>query len=181
MKRKKKSFILLLCMILLMISGCGGSEEPQSDVAPQESVTVQNGFVTTDLYGEEVTDAIFAESKLTVLNVWATYCGPCINEMPDLGELAAEYEDMDVRIVGIPMDVMNQESLEYAFAIVEDTGADYTHLLLTQELYDWGLQEVQYVPTTFFVNGQGEIIDTVVGSMDKESWKELIDEKLASL
>ncbi len=176
MKMKRKSFILLSCMILLMISGCGYGGNTQTQVA-----TGSDGFVTTDLYGTEVTEAIFTESKLTVLNVWATYCGPCISEMPDLGELATEYEAMDVRIIGVPMDVMNRESLEYANTIVKETGADYTHLLLTQELYDWGLQDVQYVPTTFFVNSQGEIIDTVVGSMDKESWKELIDKKLASL
>ncbi len=181
MKLKKKSFILLLCMMLLIISGCGSSEEPQSDVEIQEDIKEATGFVTTDLYGNEVTEAIFSESKLTVLNVWATYCGPCIREMPGLGELAEEYEAVDVRIVGIPMDAMNQDTLDLALTIVEETGADYTHLLLTQELYYWGLQDVQYVPTTFFVNSQGEIIDTVVGSMDKESWKELIDEKLASL
>lgn len=138
-------------------------------------------FTTTDLYGNTVTQEIFAQSDLTVVNVWATYCGPCINEMPYLGELAEEYDSSKVQIVGIPTDVYNQEYLDYALSLVNETGADYTHLLMSEELYNWGLTEIQYVPTTFFVNSEGEIIDTVVGSMSKEDWKTLIDEKLASL
>ena len=101
--------------------------------------------------------------------------------MPYLGELAEEYDSSKVQIVGIPTDVYNQEYLDYALSLVNETGADYTHLLMSEELYNWGLTEIQYVPTTFFVNSEGEILDSVVGSMSKEDWKALIDEKLASL
>ena len=164
------------------------AEENEVDESEDsESVTMnsqggaQGYFTTTDLYGNEVSQEIFAESKLTVVNVWATYCGPCIQEMPYLGELAEEYDSTQVQFVGIPTDVYNQEYLEYALSLVEETGADYTHLLLSEELYNWGLSDIQYVPTTFFVNSEGEILDTVVGSMSKEDWKELIDSKLASM
>ena len=71
--------------------------------------------------------------------------------------------------------------MDYALSLVNETCADYTHLLMSEELYNWGLTEIQYVPTTFFVNSEGEILDSVVGSMSKEDWKTLIDEKLASL
>ena len=168
--------------------GTGEFEENESlDVNEpvEESEETAGGargyFTTTDLYGNTVTQEIFAQSDLTVVNVWATYCGPCINEMPYLGELAEEYDYSKVQIVGIPTDVYNQEYLDYALSLINETGADYTHLLMSEELYNWGLTEIQYVPTTFFVNSEGEIIDTVVGSMSKEDWKILIDEKLASL
>lgn len=159
------------------------SEEPSAE-EPSASTSdggAQGYFTTTDLYGNEVTQQIFANAELTVVNVWATYCGPCINEMPYLGELSHEYDSAQVQIVGIPMDAMNAEYVEYAASLVSQTGADYSHLLLNQELYNWGLTEIQYVPTTFFVNSEGEIIDSVVGSMSKEDWKNLIDSKLASL
>lgn len=168
--------------------GTGEFEENESlDVnepveEPEETAGGARGyFTTTDLYGNTVTQEIFAQSDLTVVNVWATYCGPCINEMPYLGELAEEYDSSKVQIVGIPTDVYNQEYLDYALSLVNETGADYTHLLMSEELYNWGLTEIQYVPTTFFVNSEGEILDSVVGSMSKEDWKALIDEKLASL
>ena len=47
-------------------------------------------FAAKDMDGNEVTSGIFSESKLTMINVWATYCNPCLNEMPDLGELSEE-------------------------------------------------------------------------------------------
>lgn len=171
---KKKYLVAVVCVIATVaLYGCGlfGKPEPE----------IEGYFTTTDLYGNAVTQEIFAQSDLTVVNVWATYCGPCINEMPYLGELAEEYDSSKVQIVGIPTDVYNQEYLDYALSLIDETGADYTHLLMSEELYNWGLTEIQYVPTTFFVNSEGEIIDTVVGSMSKEDWKTLIDEKLASL
>lgn len=207
---KKKYLVAVVCMIATVaLCGCGlfGKPEPEiqefpEDVVSEEIVSessenviaeepveepeeaaggARGYFTTTDLYGNTVTQEIFAQSDLTVVNVWATYCGPCINEMPYLGELAEEYDSSKVQIVGIPTDVYNQEYLDYALSLVNETGADYTHLLMSEELYNWGLTEIQYVPTTFFVNSEGEIIDTVVGSMSKEDWKVLIDEKLASL
>lgn len=208
---KKKYLIAVVCAIATVaLCGCGLFGKPESEIQelpedvvseeiasessedviaeePEESddMTSDGGargyFTTTDLYGNTVTQEIFAQSDLTVVNVWATYCGPCINEMPYLGELAEEYDSSKVQIVGIPTDVYNQEYLDYALSLIHETGADYTHLLMSEELYNWGLTEIQYVPTTFFVNSEGEIIDTVVGSMSKEDWKVLIDEKLASL
>ncbi len=171
---KKKYLVAVVCVIATVaLCGCGLFGKPEEEI--------QGYFTTTDLYGNTVTQEIFAQSDLTVVNVWATYCGPCINEMPYLGELAEEYDSSKVQIVGIPTDVYNQEYLDYALSLVNETGADYTHLLMSEELYNWGLTEIQYVPTTFFVNSEGEILDSVVGSMSKEDWKALIDEKLASL
>lgn len=201
--------VFLLCMALGMmcLSGCKALNEPEQIQGEENSPSVsesfsedvneqtesdapqdtnsdgssQGYFTTTDLRGNIVSQAIFTESKITVLNVWATYCGPCIQEMPYLGELSGEYDSTEVQIVGIPMDVYNEEYLAYANQLIDETGADYTHLLLSQELYDWGLYDIQYVPTTFFVNSEGEVMNTVVGSFTKEDWKKMIDEQLASL
>lgn len=208
MKKSKISVVLLMCVLLFVLNGCGlfGSREPDTQTIP-ETVTgedkqdvsepdegsisatektdydggAQGYFTTADLNGNTVTQEIFTQSDLTVVNVWATYCGPCIMEMPYLGELADEYDSARVQIVGIPSDVYNQEYQEYALSLVEETGADYMHLLVSEELYNWGLSDIQYVPTTFFINSKGEIIDTIVGSKTKEEWKKLIDDKLASL
>lgn len=208
MKNMKFRIVFLMCVIttILLLGGCGLFTRPEPDTQPEkeeqgtvqyessnpeestveENIGTEDGsaqgyFTTTDLYGNEVSQEIFAKSELTVVNVWATYCGPCIQEMPYLGELATEYDSTQVQFVGVPTDVYNQEYLEYALSLVEETGADYTHLLLSEELYNWGMSDIQYVPTTFFVNRDGEIVDTVVGSLSKEEWKALIDNKLASL
>ncbi len=209
MKYKKiLLFVLMIaCAGMVCLGGCGSS--PEQETVPEEEITLQESslaedatiesleeenaedvnldgstrgkFTTTDLQGNEVTQEIFTESELTVLNVWATYCNPCIREMPYLSELSKEYDSSVVQFVGVPMDVYNEEYLSYAYQLIEDTGADYTHLLLSQELYDWGLSDIQAVPTTFFVNKEGEIVKTIVGSFSKEYWKMIIDEQLASM
>ena len=192
MKNNKSILFLCIFLIAITVSGCGllADEKPDTAITnpdkpdvngESEDVKEQGQFSSVDLDGNLVTQEIFADSKLTVVNVWATYCGPCINEMPYLGELAGEYDSSEVQIIGIPSDVVNQEYLDYAKSLVEQTGADYVHILPTEDVYNWGLYNIQYVPTTFFVNSDGEIMDTVVGSMSKEDWKILIDDKLASM
>ena len=59
--------------------------------------------------------------------------------------------------------------------LVAQTGADYPHLLLNESLYTALLKEVSAVPTTFFVNQDGQILDTVIGAMEKSAWEEQID------
>ncbi len=62
-----------------------------------------------------------------------------------------------------------------AAELIEKTGADYPHLLLNESLYRGLLKDVTAVPTTFFINKDGEILETVVGSMEKSDWKEKVD------
>ena len=178
MKRLFLFFLICIMVFTLFLCGCNLSGEKDSNGGTGNA---RGEFTTTDLYGNEVTQEIFANSELTVVNVWATYCGPCIEEMPYLGELADEYDSTQVQIIGIPTDVNDVQGKEVAISLIRETGADYTHLMLSEDLYFWGLTEIQYVPTTFFVNSEGEIIDTVVGSKTKLDWKVLIDSKLASL
>lgn len=197
MKKGKYSVRLLaglLSITAALFGGCGRAEQedtaPQAEESGQTDNTEQRAaadenresegivFEAQDLDGNTVTESVFAESKLTMVNVWATYCNPCLREMPDLGELAGEYDADAFQIIGIVSDVQEGAELEmtvYAATLVEQTGADYPHLLLNESLFRSMLSDVSAVPTTFFVNEKGEVLDTVVGSLDKDSWKEKID------
>ena len=98
--------------------------------------------------------------------------------MPDLGEIAEEYAEKGVQIVGIVSDVTDPEN-EEAKAIVEQTGADYTHIITTKSMLDGYLAGVQVVPTTVFVNGEGKKVgDIYTGAKSKEVWSGIIDELL---
>lgn len=134
-------------------------------------------FEGRDIEGNMVSSDIFSSSKLTMVNVWATYCNPCLREMPGLGELAHEYEEGEFQIIGIISDVQEnsgEEMIDFAADLIERTGADYPHLLLNESLYYALLTDVSAVPTTFFIDENGEILDTVVGSMDKSEWEKMI-------
>lgn len=155
--------------------GNAGQEMMSSEEEPVPEPVV---FEALDLEGNTVTSDVFGESKLTMVNVWATYCNPCLQEMPHLGELAGEYDAGTFRLIGVVSDVQEgagQETLDAVGDLVAQTGAAYTHLLLNFSLYNGMLADVTAVPTTFFVNEEGIIVGSVVGAMDKASWKEIID------
>lgn len=138
-------------------------------------------FEGTDLEGNAVSSDILSHSKLTMVNVWATYCGPCLREMPALGELAAEYDAEDFQLIGIVSDVMEGADQSTAESLVRETGASYPHLLLNESIYLGLLSDVTAVPTTFFLNQEGAVLDTVVGAMEKDAWEEKINELLEGL
>ena len=192
---KAKIWILAVLAGAVLLGGCTGNtsdndKKTESVSGKQESsgTNASSGksdslplpvtFEAADMEGNEVSSSIFSESKLTMINVWATYCNPCLQEMPDLGELSGEYDSGEFQIIGVISDVQegaDQDTLDKASSLIEQAGADYPHLLLNESLYEAMLTEVTAVPTTFFFDDHGMLLDTLVGSRDKDKWKEIID------
>ena len=199
MYKMKKQYLLPGILAAMLLCGCTGKDaakNPEPEAKTEESVAPENeentaseavAFEGQDLDGNTISQDICAESKLTMINVWATYCNPCLKEMPELGELAQEYEKADFQLIGIVSDVVEgqdedaEEAAAYAAELVEKTGASYPHMLLNESLYLGLLADVSAVATTFFLNEKGEILDVVVGAMDKTHWKEKIDGLLKDL
>ena len=139
-------------------------------------------FEATTTEGEAWNSDKLANSKLTMINVWGTYCNPCLSEMPDLGELASEYDSTEFQIVGVVSDVMegdSRENIDYAKQLITETKANYPHLLLNESLYMSFVGAVSAVPTTLFVRQDGSMVGYLTGAMAKEDWKSLIDELLS--
>ena len=87
--------------------------ETVSTEAEQAGAAFLGRFTAQDLQGNGVSQSIFADYDLTMINVWATYCPPCLQEMPDLGKLSEEYKDKGVQVLGIVSDVMDYDCLLY--------------------------------------------------------------------
>ena len=186
---------VLLCG-MLALAGCGqnatdgGQLAPSTDDETQSDVTpagVLSRVYATDLARNEVDQGMLADYDLTMVNVWATFCGPCISEMPDLGQLAQEYQDKGVQIVGLVSDVLNadgtinEEQVQTARDIVAETGASYTHLLPSEDLFGV-LGQISYVPTTFFVDSTGaQVGSAVISAQSKDKWVETIDAMLVEV
>lgn len=191
MKHWRLTVFLSLILVAALLAGCasetGGTSQDTGETQAGAEAGENTGslsFEGVDIEGNTVTEEVFTQSKLTMVNVWATYCNPCLSEMPGLGELSAQYDPEEFQIIGIVSDVMDggeQETLDAAAALIQETGADYTHLLLNESLYYALLTEVSAVPTTFFVDENGTILDTVVGAKEKADWEALIDGYLAEL
>lgn len=200
---KRIPFVLLGISLagLLALGGCSSAEQKTFTVTDEQETTdsqsdagqtteqagVLSRFSTTDLDGNTVDQSVLADYDLTMVNVWATFCRPCIKEMPDLGELAQEYADENVQIIGLVSDVLNtdgtisEEQVQTARDIVEQTGADYLHLLPSADLFGV-LGQISAVPTTFFVDSEGEQVGyAVVSAQSKDKWAETIDAMLAEV
>lgn len=178
-----KKYVALFCVILFVISvffaGCSSLQ------SIEDSDGALGQFTTTDLDGNEVTQDIFSESKLTMVNIWGTFCGPCISEMPDLALLNEEYADQDFQVIGITIDILDSngqphpDGIAAAKEIAAATGADYTHLVPSQELIQNKLKDVSAVPETIFVDEDGEQVgESYKGARSKEQWQEIIEELL---
>lgn len=183
---------LLAIALLLSLAACGNSEsggtsasqpgvssqEPASSGGEEVEPTPMPPFTTTDLEGNTVTEKIFAGKDVTVVNVWGTYCGPCISEMPELGEWAREMPD-NVQLIGIVCDVTEEggETLELAKTILQEADAEFPCLAVSGDL-SWLLYSVQGVPTTFFVDGEGRIVGRAILGAYVEQYQARVEELL---
>lgn len=131
-------------------------------------------FSTTDIYGNAIDSSIFAESEYTLINIWGTFCGPCINEMPELQEI---YEDLpeNIQMIGIVCDAYTGDDMMIGEAvdIVESLGVEYTNLVYCNDMNDY-LYNVQYIPTTLIVDSEGYVITEPIIGADVEAYKEII-------
>ena len=184
--KKILALILSVIMFALIFTSCGKSEAENELTSVGGEITQNSGilsdFTTTDIDGNTVNQSVFKGKKLTMVNIWATFCGPCINEMPDLGKISEEYADKGFQIIGIPVDVVDyygnidESQVELAKDIIDETGAVYLHLLPSASLNQAKLSQVTSVPETIFVDESGnQVGESYIGSRSMAQWKEIID------
>ena len=186
MKISSKILSAGLALSLLLPGGCakeGAGRTPENSSDPAGSVSSQPAagpvsFEGTDLEGNPLSSDVLSQSRLTMVNVWATYCNPCLSEMPGLGELAAEYDGSEFQVIGIVSDVKEGEDQTLVESLVQQTGADYPHLLANDSIGQALLAGVTGVPTTFFFGEDGAYLGGVVGAAEKSTWEEIIREFL---
>ena len=206
---KKIITAALVLALILAASGCsllgitpasssGTPSTPSESVAAPDTTTaapsaspspspasasdgILGDFTATDIDGNTVDQSAFKGYKLTMVNIWATFCGPCISEMPELGSLNRDYADKGFQIVGIVADASDgntvyEDIVDTAVDIIDQTGADYLHVLPSTDLFSGLLSNVSAVPTTIFVNEKGEQVgERYVGSRSYEDWAKVAD------
>lgn len=188
---KKFLAIILTILMCVVLAACAsdapsGEEEEEEDYhyAAEDMIGAQLGsFTSVDLDGNEVSDAIFKDADVTVINVWATFCGPCIEEMPELAAMAEELPD-NAQIIGIvldtpPADTDNEvaevwggdpENIELARQICSEAGVKYTNILASDSVMDM-FSSVEAVPTTFIVDREGVIVYEPFVGADVEGYR----------
>lgn len=141
----------------------------------------ENGldFTTTDFDGNTITSReLFSQHEFTMINVWATWCGCCCQELPALCELNHELAAKDCAIVGLCGDVVDDDSLYFANMLMNQNDFEaYTNL---RPFDDWSdmFDNKGSWPTSFFVNREGVIVSEPITGAAVEEYIQRFDELL---
>jgi cytochrome c biogenesis protein CcmG/thiol:disulfide interchange protein DsbE len=141
----------------LGLAGCGGAP----DYRPLAVGDRVPGYAAADLAGDTVSlETLRGEAVL--LNIWATWCPPCREEMPELQALADEYGPRGLRVIGVSIDARGAENAIREF--LEEYGIDFTILhdpdgRVTRAFRTAG------VPETFLIDREGRVAARWIGKL----------------
>lgn len=154
-----------------------------------EDVATVGQFTTQDVFGETWTQDLFADYDLTLVNAFATWCSPCVQEMPELEQLRQAFQEKGVRfnVVGVVLDARNGSSLdenaiEQAKLLHEKTGVQFPYLIPDEGEMNGRVKGLAAVPESFFVDSEGRIVsDAYLGARSQDAWAQIVEAELTRL
>jgi cytochrome c biogenesis protein CcmG/thiol:disulfide interchange protein DsbE len=149
---------LLAGAIWIWVSRAAPGETSSEIAAPRQ------GFLAPDFSLQTINGETIKLSELrghpVLINVWASWCGPCRSEMPALEQVYQEYRDQGVEILGVNSTIQDDPIKAEVFA--KQIGLTFPILLDTAGEVTKAYQ-VRALPTSFFVDPEGIIQGVVVG------------------
>ena len=162
--KTKHSFLFSLLVILVLIL------PPQFGLAQDKPVTVD--FELSDIDGDRHRLSDF-RGHWVIVNFWATWCGPCIREIPLLNEIATTPAKVKPIVIGIDFEQIDLADLR---TYMDKLKISYLVLLIGDAPLI-PFEPLKGLPTTYFVSPEGTIAHTHIGEMSREklreTWQEL--------
>jgi thiol-disulfide isomerase/thioredoxin len=174
-----KKITLILATLLAVILTLFACTLPpaQEGAAPETAAeaTADDGtlnFTLTTLTGDTLDQSVFTDNKLIMVNYWATWCGPCVGEIPDLIRISEDYADKGLAIVGV---LTGDDDIEGAKTFIAEQGMSYPVVLPESIFLDYS-SDISAIPTTKFFDSTGKQVgQSMVGAKSYDDWAELID------
>jgi thiol-disulfide isomerase/thioredoxin len=160
--------LALSALFALLNVSCGASAQPKHPAQQQQQLTiyfVRNPdpapeFQLGGLDGKPISLAD-ARGKIILLNFWASWCGPCRAEVPDLVDLQTRYKDR-LQVIGL---VVDDDDMDAIHQFVKEFGINYPVGVAPAELrVEYG--GIPALPTSFILDAQGRVVQKHVGLRD---------------
>ena len=142
---------------------------PKPDIPAFSTKAINNGS-TYD-------NSMFSKAKVTMVNVWATTCGPCIQEMPHIQQLANNYAGRGLKVVTVLGDSETPGCINTALAIIGGIQGFNLPVLRNNSSVAAAFPAGAY-PTTYFIDSNGNILKVVTTSNSYDKWCSIIDNLL---
>ena len=152
---KKIVFYTLYCFLLL---GCNPDVRNNKNVSDLESLQLKTSFV--DLSENNLDLSVYKEGKI-VINYWATWCRPCIKEMPSLKKAEEILEDY-----GYTFLLVSDETISKISKFKNERNFDFNFLKSIKSFETLGIYSM---PTSYIFDENGKIIETIVGAIEWDS------------
>ena len=145
-----------MCYFLLL--GCNLDNKKNENLSDLESLQFKTSFV--DLYQKDIDLSVFKEGKI-VVSYWATWCGPCIKEMPSIKRAEKILEDY-----GYTFLLVSDETITKISKFKNERNFDFNFLKSSKSFETLG---VYSMPTSYIFDENGNIIETIVGAIEWDS------------
>jgi peroxiredoxin len=169
--------VLLLALVFACGSGEGGKKSAAPETAAQEpsgaALAAAPDFTLDRIEGGQLKLSDL-RGKVVIIDFWATWCPPCVQEIPDFIELYKTYKDKGFEMVGISVD---RGGVSVVNDFVAKNKVNYPVVMGSMDVVN-AYQVFTGIPTTFIVNRQGQIVDKVIGSQSKEYFENYIKKLL---
>ena len=178
--RKRMTAALFAVLMLVSLTACG----------PKDKNTQNDGSAMVGELGtmETLTMDVFKDYDLTLVNLFTTWCTPCVREIPELDLLDKQMADKKVNVIGVGLDTVDAvgnpapDLVTTALELKFKTGAEYDFYIPDLELFGGRMKQVTAIPETFFVDSEGNIVgNTWMGARDLSAWTAIVEETLASM
>ena len=163
-------------------------DQPQDTSSNAENSTTVGKFETKGIDGKDYTEKVFSDYDLTLVNIFTTWCSPCVNEIPELEKLYEEMKEKGVGVVGVVLDTVgddgkqDEETVKKAGVLQDKTKASYPFLIPDSTMMNGRLNGISAFPETFFVDKEGNIVgETYSGSHTLDEWKEIVEKELENV
>ena len=181
---------LLAALIAAVLGGCRTSAGGVGTASSDDKITASAEINADDTAGSEAEPLDFTLKDLAgkrirlkdwrghpvIIDFWATWCGPCRKEMPELNEIYRRYRDKGLVILGVSLDAVQGDGIEVVEPFIKNFRILYPIAIADEALVD--KLALQAIPTTLLVDRDGRVLARIEGAGDRGELTKAVEDLL---